>query len=300
MSGFGRALVHLHAKIVKFMAEALERVALDENENHDAQNRVNAERENFAHRGIEPGIRAAENHGLRMRGAPKAVGDVNERDINISKDAEDGRKSGAALGLVHKTAEQDVGNVEEPEDEGGRKAGVPSPPNTPDGMGPDGAGDEANGAADHSDFRAGNAEPVPFEAARAEIGDVGKKRDGERRKHGNPGGQVHVEDALDKPHGALFRSDEKRGIAAENDKSDDKRGSGDVNFEGLHSSTRKSESSQEAARNTISNPARKVTQVRSSAGESPKSEEVASTAAMRSGARMGSKSSGRRSSRMRA
>ena len=52
-----------------------------------------------------------------------------------------------------------------------------------------------------------------------------------------------------------------------------------------HSSNRKSASSHDAVRNTISNPARNASHARSSAGCSANSEAVASTAAISSGAR---------------
>src|SRR5271166_1513146 len=67
----------------------------------------------------------------------------------------------------------------------------------------------------------------------------------------------------------------------------------------IHSSKRKSDKIHDAVRNTISKPARNASHARSIAGCSANNEAVASTAAMRSGARMGSSSSGRSSSRMR-
>src|SRR5271170_536587 len=104
-----------------------------------------------------------------MLAAPPADGHEDKRDIDESEDAVDGAENGAALHIVDERAEQQIGGVHEPEDEGRSEARVPGPPNSPDGFGPDGAGDEDDGGEGESGFCGGDSGPIGAGIAADEI-----------------------------------------------------------------------------------------------------------------------------------
>ena len=152
-----------------------------------------------------------------MLGAPQTIRQIDERDIERRENCEDSGKGCLLFGIFYQAAEQQVGDEEQPEDEGGGELGVPGPPDTPDGTRPEWAGDQADGAAHHAYFDGGNAERVPFAFAGDEISNAGVEGDEEGAEHGVPTGYVEIEDALDGVHGGFIGRDEQGGITCAED-----------------------------------------------------------------------------------
>src|SRR5271156_717162 len=123
-----------------------------------------------------------------MLGAPETIGQIDERDIERRENCEDGGEGCFLFGIFYQAAQQQVGDEEQPEDEGRGELRVPGPPDAPDGTGPERAGDEAYGAAHDPDFDAGDAEGVPLAFAGDEIGDAGVEGDEEGAEHSVPAG----------------------------------------------------------------------------------------------------------------
>ena len=94
-----------------------------------------------------------------MLGAPPAVGHIDDGDVEGAEDAEDGGQ-GLHLRAGGETAEEQVADVDEPENEGGGEAGVPGPPDAPGATAPDGSGDEDDSAEDYADFGSGQGPGV--------------------------------------------------------------------------------------------------------------------------------------------
>src|ERR1700730_2781316 len=298
----GTAVFHLKTQLVDLVAEALEAIAVHQNGDHDSEHGDHAQEQDLGHRGIKPGALTAEDDGLRVLCPPETVRHVDERDIEKRKNTEDCGKSGAALGVFEQTPQQQIGNIEQPEEKGCGQPRVPGPPNAPDRAGPQRAGDEPDRAAGYAQFCCGDTQPVPFEPACREIGDVGGENGGKSRERRYPGGKMKIKDALHGVHRPLLRRYKQSRIARKEDQDcrDHRHCRPAFHQLSFHSSTRKSHRSQEAVRNTISNPARNATQVGASTVCYASSSAVASTAAMSSGARIGSSRRGRSSSRMRA
>ena len=142
-----------------------------------------------------------------MLRAPPADGAKDEGHVEESEDAEERAEQGAAIGLFDEGAKEEIGDVEEPEDERGGEARVPGPPDTPDGMSPDGSGDEHDGGEDEADFGGRDGEPIVFRGALPDVKKIGDEAD-EEGVHARPGAaDVEIEDALDEAHGAFFGSD---------------------------------------------------------------------------------------------
>jgi len=59
-----------------------------------------------------------------------------------------------------KAAQEQVADVDKPEDQGGGEAGVPGPPDAPGATAPERAGDEDDGAEDDADLGAGQGPGV--------------------------------------------------------------------------------------------------------------------------------------------
>src|SRR5215469_4828730 len=150
-----------------------------------------------------------------MLGAPDANRKIVERDAEKNENAEDGGRGGAALEIVDKRAQDQIGDVQNPENQRQRQAPVPCPPNAPDGMRPDRSGDEDDGPKCETDFDGGDGEPVPFGLALPEIGDVREKDDACAFHCCPTGGSVEIKNALDGVHGGFVGRDEKDGVARE-------------------------------------------------------------------------------------
>ena len=96
---------------------------------------------------------AAEDRG-GMLGAPPAVGHIDDGHVEGAEDAQDGGQR-LHLRAGGKAAQQQVADVDEPEDQGGGQPRVPGPPDAPGAASPERAGDEDDGAEDHADLGAG-------------------------------------------------------------------------------------------------------------------------------------------------
>src|SRR5258708_24671595 len=96
---------------------------------------------------MEAGTRRAQNDRLRMLGPPPTDRSEYERYINECENSKQRAKQCAAVGLFDQCAQEQVRNVEQPQNEGGSKSCIPGPPDAPHGMRPDGAGDQKIGRA---------------------------------------------------------------------------------------------------------------------------------------------------------
>src|SRR5271156_4048229 len=132
-----------------------------------------------------------------MLRAPQTIREIDQRNVERREDCENGGEGCFLFGIFYQAAQQQVGDEEQPEDEGGGELRVPGPPDTPDGSCPERAGDQADRAADDADFDAGDTEGVPFAISGYEIGHAGVEGDEEAAEHGIPAGDVEIENALD-------------------------------------------------------------------------------------------------------
>src|SRR5208283_4154739 len=121
----------------------------------------------------------------------------DQRHINESEDAEERAEQCAAVRLFDESAQQQIGNVKQPEHEGGSQARVPSPPDAPDGMRPDRSGDEDDGGEGEAHFGARNGEPIIFFGALPDIQEIADEADKEGGEAGPGAGHVKIENALD-------------------------------------------------------------------------------------------------------
>src|SRR5579862_634614 len=183
-------------------------------------------------------------------------------------------------------------------------------------MGPDGAGDQADGHKADADLRSGNAEPIPTRVATAQIGDVREENKKESNERTPPTGHVEIKDALDQSHGAFGGRGEKGRIPREDQENGDAQGfkpvcarrfrgrerRGDRRCVGVrhHSSSRYSPKSHVTVKKMMSNAASRTVHVGDRNPGSSSKPEVASALAMSAGASSGSSSRGSNSSRMRA
>src|ERR1700682_4668833 len=139
-----------------------------------------------------------------MLGAPPANCAEDQRHIQKSEDAEKRAEQSAAIGFFDQGAQHKKGGVEQPQDERGSEAGVPSPPKAPDRMGPDGTGDQHDSREGQANFGGGDAEPIEFLAALPNVKEIGDKAD-EKRRESSPGaGHMQIKNTLDESHGAFF------------------------------------------------------------------------------------------------
>ena len=86
--------------------------------------------------GSDAGVRSAAEDRGGVLGAPPAVGHVYDGDVEGAEDAEDGGQ-GLHLRAGGEAAQEQVADVDEPEDEGGGEAGVPGPPDSPGAAAPE-------------------------------------------------------------------------------------------------------------------------------------------------------------------
>jgi len=202
---------------IDVMLHFFEDVAFNDQEGRKDVHDENIEEKNLAHGGVESRAGATHDDGGRMLRAPPANGKEDERDVEESENAEQCAQKSAPVGLLDEGAEKQIGNIEQPQDESRGKARVPGPPDTPDGVGPNGAGDEDNGDAHKADFGASNPEPVVFGTALPNVKQVGNKADEQGGLTGPGGGGMKIKNPLDEAHGALRRSDEKVSVGSRND-----------------------------------------------------------------------------------
>src|SRR6267378_7160337 len=90
------------------------------------------------HAGIDRS--AAADDRLRMLSAKEPNGKVNERDAEGSEDRQRGGEDGS-FSAGGKAAQDKIADVDQPEDQGGGEAHIPSPPDAPNRARPDRAGD---------------------------------------------------------------------------------------------------------------------------------------------------------------
>src|SRR5208283_3748838 len=176
----------------------------------------NVKEEDFAHGGVKTGARATHDDRCGMLGAPPANGKKDQRNIEKGENAEESAEECAAAGLLDERTQEQVGNVKQPEHEGGSQAGIPGPPNAPNGMSPNGPGDENNGDAGQADFSTSDAEPVVLLTTLPDVKKVGHEADEENHLAGPGGGCVKIKDALNEAHGAFRGSHEEIGVGSRN------------------------------------------------------------------------------------
>src|SRR5579872_6634265 len=120
-----------------------------------------------------------------MLRAPNANRQIVERDAEKDEDAENSGENGAAFRVCDQRAENQVRDVEQPQNQGERQTPIPRPPNAPDRMRPDWAGDEHDAPKGEAYFGGGNGEPVPFGITLGKIRNVGHEDD-DGRLHRSP------------------------------------------------------------------------------------------------------------------
>ena len=97
--------------------------------------------------------------------APPANGHEDDGHVGESEDAVGGGDDGATIRLFDEIADEQIGDVHEPEDEGGGEARVPGPPDSPDGARPDGAGNKHDGGEGETGFGGSDLTPAMLRLA---------------------------------------------------------------------------------------------------------------------------------------
>ena len=128
-----------------------------------------------------------------MLHAPPAVGHIDDGHVESAEDAEDG---GQRLHLRPggKAAQQQVADINQPQNEGGGQPRVPGPPDAPD---------EHHGAEDHTHLGAGQGpgvgdlRPGVAAAAETQIANGAGQRDGEEEKSDHRRGHMVEDDAIE-------------------------------------------------------------------------------------------------------
>ena len=87
---------------------------------------------------IHAGVGASAKDRSWVLGAPPADGHVDDGHIDGGKDGEDGRESLALTG-GGEAAQQQIADIEKPEEQHAGEASVPCPPDSPGGASPRGA-----------------------------------------------------------------------------------------------------------------------------------------------------------------
>ncbi len=136
---------------------------------------------------------------------PPARGHINDRHVDVAEDGQH-RGDGAHLRSGREIPQQQIANVDQPEDEGRGETLVPRPPNAPGVAGPKRAGDQSDEAKDDSHLGGRDRHGVGAQSQRWALvarGQIHYRADqvcAEAERGHNPGGNVVVEDALDVEH----------------------------------------------------------------------------------------------------
>src|SRR5579885_226154 len=131
-----------------------------------------------------------------MLGAKNADGKVNDGNVHECKNSEYGCKRSAARGLFHEVAQQQVGDVKEPQDERRGQPRVPCPPDSPNGLGPNGPCNQSRGAKERPDLRASQAQAVPLEILCDQVPNTADEDQEVGEEGSKKGREMHIEDAL--------------------------------------------------------------------------------------------------------
>ena len=95
-----------------------ERVTLDNQKDHENVHGQDRKEEDFVHGRIEAGTGTAHDDGRRMLRAPPADSTEDKRHIQESEYPEQRTEQGAAVRFLDQTAQQQIRDIEEPEDKG--------------------------------------------------------------------------------------------------------------------------------------------------------------------------------------
>src|ERR1700684_1194390 len=110
-----------------------------------------------------------------MVGEPQTIRKIDQWNIERGKNCENGGEGCFLFGIFDQSAQQQVGDEQEPQNECRSELCVPGPPDAPDRTRPKRAGDQANRAADDADFDAGDTESIPFALSGDETGEPGEE-----------------------------------------------------------------------------------------------------------------------------
>src|SRR6266581_5565203 len=156
-----------------------------------------------AHSRIKPRPGTAQNHRLRMLSPPPANRKIHQWHVEEGKDSKERAKKRTLVRLFKHRAQEQIGNVEQPENESERQARVPGPPDTPYGVRPDRPGDKYHGDEGKPHFRRRHSEPVPFRLPLEDVHQIRVKADSECNEGTESAGKVQIEYFLDDSHGLL-------------------------------------------------------------------------------------------------
>src|SRR5437660_3826557 len=234
-----------------------------------------------------------EDDRLRMEGPEQIHTQMNERQQHQAADAEHRRIAGPQPGVGHGTAQHQVAEENEEEEERQGEPRVPGPPRSPDGLCPEGAGGEHHETECRADFGARRRKPVVAVVFQQQEQDAGET-DQTHREHRRPGGgHVHVEDLLRRSLVQLDgRVDERTDVhGGEQDESDT--GEQPAALSQGHASTVAGNSSVASVTNTMSYAASNLRLPATSLkGRAANRAPVACTAQTNGGIRNGSNNTG--------
>src|SRR6201987_4427415 len=132
-----------------------------------------------------------------------------EWHIDEGKHAQECTQQRTAIWVIYKSAQQEIADVHDPKHKGGRQPRVPSPPDTPHRLGPDGPGNQHDRDARDADFGAGDPEAVEFRLALPDVKEVSEEADKEGSLARPGRGCVKVKNLLNRTHGPFFRRNVK-------------------------------------------------------------------------------------------
>src|SRR3990172_10023473 len=107
-----------------------------------------------------------------MDGAPPPDREKDDGDVDPSHDAVHGGEARAPRALARDRPQEEVANVDEPQDQRGGETWFPSPIDSPDGSCPERSGHKGYGGENDSDLRGGGCPAVIRHLSGDEISDA--------------------------------------------------------------------------------------------------------------------------------
>src|SRR5690348_12563748 len=117
-----------------------------------------------------------------MQSTPPGHGKMHDRHIDEADDTQYRGIARPALSAATVEAQQQIGDVDEPENQRGRQYWLAVPPCAPVGLSPDGATDEHHCGIHHTDLRGGARQPVPALVTAQQIDDAADEDDEKREE----------------------------------------------------------------------------------------------------------------------
>src|SRR2546426_8820364 len=104
-----------------------------------------------------------------MQRGKHVYAEMDERHLTHPANAQDGGVPGSHRWIRDSTAQQQIADIEEKEEQSERQPCVPGPPRAPDGLPPDGTSRQDDGAEDCAHLCRGGGKPIEPRVLRKEV-----------------------------------------------------------------------------------------------------------------------------------